>query len=101
MDFLLVFMIKMKVLHGRSTLHPLFALLSILGGVKVFGPIGILIGPMVVVFLQTLLEILNHELEGRDARDIDAGSGSSDATESGDTTGAQSDESSVPAIDAT
>lgn len=54
--------IKMYVLHGRSTLHPLFALLSVLGGVKVFGPMGILVGPMVVVFLQTLLEILNHEL---------------------------------------
>jgi predicted PurR-regulated permease PerM len=54
--------IKMYVLHGRSTMHPLFALLSVLGGVQVFGPIGILVGPMVVVFLQTLLEILNHEL---------------------------------------
>ena len=62
--------IKMYVLHGRSTMHPLFALLSVLGGVKVFGPIGILIGPMVVVFLQTLLEILNHELSERDARTI-------------------------------
>ena len=58
--------IKVYVLHGRSTMHPLFALLSVLGGVKVFGPIGILVGPMVVVFLQTLLEILNHELEERD-----------------------------------
>ncbi|QDT07259.1 putative inner membrane protein [Rubripirellula lacrimiformis] len=68
--------IKMYVLHGRSTLHPLFALLSVLGGVKVFGPIGILVGPMVVVFLQTLLEILNHELAGRDARAaIESGSG--------------------------
>jgi predicted PurR-regulated permease PerM len=54
--------IKMYVLHGRSTLHPLLALLSVLGGVTVFGPIGILVGPMVVVFLQTLLEILAHEL---------------------------------------
>ncbi len=54
--------IKVYVLHGRSTLHPLFALLSVFGGVKVFGPIGVLIGPMIVVFLQTLLEILNHEL---------------------------------------
>ena len=58
--------IKMYVLHGRSTMHPLFALLSVLGGVKVFGPIGILVGPMVVVFLQTLLEILNHELGERE-----------------------------------
>jgi predicted PurR-regulated permease PerM len=62
--------IKMFVLHGRSTLHPLFALLSVLGGVKVFGPIGILVGPMVVVFLQTLLEILNHELAGRDSSTV-------------------------------
>ncbi|MEM8668408.1 MAG: AI-2E family transporter [Planctomycetota bacterium] len=61
--------IKMFVLHGRSTLHPLLALLSVLGGVKVFGPIGILVGPMVVVFLQTLLEILNHELGKRDEED--------------------------------
>lgn len=63
--------IKMYVLHGRSTLHPLFALLSVLGGVKVFGPIGILIGPMVVVFLQTLLEILAHELAGRESHEIE------------------------------
>ena len=54
--------IKVFVLHGRSQLHPLLALLSVLGGVQVFGPIGILVGPMVVVFLQTTLEILNHEL---------------------------------------
>lgn len=60
--------IKVYVLHGRSQLHPLFALLSVIGGVSVFGPIGILVGPMVVVFLQTLLEILNHELKGEDTK---------------------------------
>lgn len=54
--------IKAFVLHGHSQLHPLLALLSVLGGVQVFGPIGILVGPMVVVFLQSLLEILNREL---------------------------------------
>jgi predicted PurR-regulated permease PerM len=54
--------IKAYVLQDHSQIHPLFALLSVLGGVQVFGPVGILVGPMVVVFLQTLLEILNHEL---------------------------------------
>jgi hypothetical protein len=44
--------------------------LSVLGGLQVFGPIGILVGPMVVVFLQTLLEILNHELKGRAAAHV-------------------------------
>jgi len=64
--------IKMFVLHGRSTMHPLFALLSVLGGVQVFGPIGILVGPMVVVFLQTLLEILNHELGAHEPAKLEA-----------------------------
>ncbi len=58
--------VRMFVLQGSSHLHPLLALLSVLGGLQVFGPIGILAGPMVVVFLQTLLEILNHEVQGRD-----------------------------------
>jgi predicted PurR-regulated permease PerM len=54
--------VKPMVLHGRSNLHPLLALLSILGGVQALGPIGILIGPMIVAFLQTLLNILSREL---------------------------------------
>jgi len=53
--------IKPLVLHGQSNLHPLLGLLSILGGVATLGPIGILIGPMIVTFLQTLLKILQRE----------------------------------------
>lgn len=55
-------LIKPIVLHGQSNLHPLLALLSVLGGIQALGPIGIIIGPMVVVFLQTLLKILQREL---------------------------------------
>ncbi len=51
------------VLHGRSNLHPLLALLSVLGGVQVLGPIGIFVGPMAVAFLQTLLNMLQTELD--------------------------------------
>ena len=58
--------IKPFVLHGQSNLHPLLALLSVLGGVATLGPIGILVGPMVVAFLQTLLKILRREM-----RDLD------------------------------
>ncbi len=54
--------IKPLVLHGQSNLHPLLALLSVLGGVQALGPIGVLVGPMVVAFLQTLLNILHREL---------------------------------------
>ncbi len=61
--------VKAMVLHGQSQLHPLLALLSVLGGVAALGPIGILVGPMVVVFLQTLLNILHRELAVMDRRD--------------------------------
>jgi len=54
--------IKPLVLHGRANLHPLLALLSVLGGVQALGPIGIFIGPMVVVFFHALLNMLHSEL---------------------------------------
>ena len=59
--------IKPLVLHGQSKLHPLLALLSVLGGIQALGPIGIVVGPMVVVFLQTLLKILQRELSSIDS----------------------------------
>jgi predicted PurR-regulated permease PerM len=55
--------IKPFILHGRANLHPLLALLSILGGVQALGPVGILVGPMLVSFLQALLEMLRKELD--------------------------------------
>lgn len=55
--------IKPLILHGQSNLHPLLALLSILGGVAVLGPVGILVGPMLVSFLQALLTMFNKEVE--------------------------------------
>ncbi|HMO85794.1 MAG TPA: AI-2E family transporter, partial [Lacipirellulaceae bacterium] len=54
--------IKPLVLHGQSNLHPLVALISILGGVQTLGPIGILVGPMLVAFAQALLNMVNKEL---------------------------------------
>lgn len=54
--------VKAFVLHGQSQLHPLLALLSVLGGVQALGPVGIVVGPMVVAMLQTLLGILQREL---------------------------------------
>ena len=59
--------IKPWILQGQSKLHPLLALLSVLGGVQALGPIGILIGPMVVAFLQVLLMMLQREIMSLDA----------------------------------
>lgn len=55
--------IKPYILHGQANLHPLLALLSVIGGVQVLGPIGILVGPMLVAFLQALVNMLNKEIE--------------------------------------
>jgi len=55
--------IKPLILHGQSKLHPLLALLSILGGVQVLGPVGIIVGPMLVSFLQALLHMMRRELD--------------------------------------
>ena len=60
-------LIRPMILQGRSNLHPLLALLSVLGGVQVLGPIGIFIGPMVVAFLQTLLKMFHAEMEAMGA----------------------------------
>ena len=66
--------IKPLVLRGHSNLHPLLALLSVIGGVQVLGPIGIFVGPMIVAFLQTLLVMLNEELQSlSDAPEPNAG----------------------------
>ena len=54
--------VKPLILHGGANLHPLLALLSVIGGVQALGPIGLFIGPMVVAFLQTLLTMFNAEL---------------------------------------
>jgi predicted PurR-regulated permease PerM len=62
--------IKPIVLHGQSKLHPLLALLSVLGGVGALGPIGIFVGPIAVAFLQAALTMLQTELDvlARDGR---------------------------------
>jgi predicted PurR-regulated permease PerM len=54
--------LKPIVLHGRSKLNPLLAVLSVLGGVQALGPIGIFVGPMAVAFLQAGLNMLHTEL---------------------------------------
>ncbi len=62
--------VKPYILQNKSNLHPMLALLSVVGGVQALGPIGILTGPMVVVFLQTLLNLLHREISSMDGHDV-------------------------------
>ena len=40
-----------------ATLHPLFILLAVLGGITLFGPIGFILGPVILSLFKVLLEI--------------------------------------------
>lgn len=43
-----------------NNLHPFIVLISVLGGIALFGPIGFIIGPVVVTFFLVLLEIYHQ-----------------------------------------
>jgi len=43
-----------------NNLHPFIILISVLGGISLFGPIGFILGPVVVTLFMVLLEIYNQ-----------------------------------------
>jgi predicted PurR-regulated permease PerM len=50
--------IIMPIVVGKGfTVHPLLVLLSVLGGLVFFGPVGLFIGPLVIALLSALIEI--------------------------------------------
>lgn len=44
----------------RNNMHPLIILIAVLGGINLFGPIGFIVGPVIVTLFFVLLEIYNH-----------------------------------------
>jgi len=57
-----------KLVERGMRLHPFLILLSIFGGISFFGPLGFLLGPLVLSLLFALLEIysaISKEHEGR------------------------------------
>lgn len=49
--------LKPYLVEGKTRMHPLLILLSILGGLQVFGPIGLIVGPTVLATLLAFLEM--------------------------------------------
>lgn len=52
-----------------AKIHPLLILLSVLGGLFIFGPIGFLIGPLIVSFLFALLDIYASDFDEPEKED--------------------------------
>lgn len=49
---------------GKSiNIHPITALFGVLGGIALMGPLGIIIGPLIISFIQTLLTLTKKELQ--------------------------------------
>ena len=56
-------LIRAHVLHGAAQIHPLIALISALGGIKLVGLWGIFLGPVVAAISLALLHILHERVE--------------------------------------
>jgi predicted PurR-regulated permease PerM len=58
---LIDFILRAKILGNRTNTHPVIMLLGILGGISLFGFIGIIIGPLILSILATIIESLPKE----------------------------------------
>lgn len=53
-----------QLMSRGNNLHPLLILLSVLGGISMFGPLGFIIGPVIITLFMVLLEIYNQYIVG-------------------------------------
>jgi predicted PurR-regulated permease PerM len=55
---------------GKTALHPLLGLISVLGGLKAFGVAGIFLGPVITALTIVLLKLFHHRVKGADQQQI-------------------------------
>jgi predicted PurR-regulated permease PerM len=55
------------LIGGRTNLHPMIIFFSILGGVLLFGPVGVMAGPMLITIVLTLVEVLRERMQMHDS----------------------------------
>jgi predicted PurR-regulated permease PerM len=58
------YIIRPRFAGGRANTNTLLVLLSLLGGLKAFGPVGIIAGPVVLCAVTVLLKMIGEEREG-------------------------------------
>ena len=52
--------IRPRLVSGRTKVHPLLILIGVLGGLKIFGFIGMLLGPLILALLVALIRFYEH-----------------------------------------
>ncbi len=60
--------VKPLILHGAAQIHPLLGFLSIVGGVFAFGPLGFLVGPVVLSLGLSAIRIYRDDVLAKPAR---------------------------------
>lgn len=55
--------LRPKLMKNQTKLHELFVLFSVLGGISVFGLLGVVLGPVVLAITLGLLQTFKHEEE--------------------------------------
>lgn len=53
--------LKPKVIGDKANVHPILILLGVLGGLRLFGMVGIIIGPVILAVFMTFLSIYEEE----------------------------------------
>jgi len=53
--------LKPKIIGKKADVHPILVLLGVLGGLKMFGIIGIIAGPIILAVFMTFVRIYEHE----------------------------------------
>ncbi|MBR9699028.1 AI-2E family transporter [Candidatus Woesearchaeota archaeon] len=57
--------VRPKIVADKAKVHPVFILLGVIGGIILFGPIGIIIGPVVLSISMVFLKIYEEEIEAQ------------------------------------
>jgi predicted PurR-regulated permease PerM len=66
-------LLKPMIIRGRTDMHPLLVFMSVLGGMQVFGFLGVLLGPLIVAVFIAFLNLYRMELLPESVADPDGG----------------------------
>ncbi len=58
-------LVKPRLIAGRSELHPLAALFGVFGGIKLFGVVGFVLGPVLLGLLSAMLRFHREMSESK------------------------------------
>ena len=53
--------IRPRIMKNTVNIHPLITIFSVLGGIYYFGPLGILYGPLIIVFFISMMDIYHKK----------------------------------------